>query len=68
MRAGPPSGPTPRHRWAAQLVPTALIEAVLAWLDARQPDPDVAADTITAMVAGLVTAIANGSGDPGLQV
>lgn len=59
LREAVPAGP--RHRWAAQLVPTAVIEAVLAWLDAGQPDPDIAADTIAAMVAGLVTAIADGA-------
>jgi hypothetical protein len=27
-------------KWAAQLAPTVAIEAVLAWLNAGQPDPD----------------------------
>ena len=41
------SSPTrPWARWAAQLAPTVAIEAIIAWLDAGQPDPDLAADRV----------------------
>jgi AcrR family transcriptional regulator len=43
-------------RWAAQLAPVVAIEAVLAWLDAGQPDPDQAADRIRQALAGVITA------------
>ncbi|WP_350279140.1 TetR/AcrR family transcriptional regulator [Kribbella sp. HUAS MG21] len=47
-----------RLRWAADLIPTIAIEAVIAWLDAGTPAPDTAADTITEVVGAAVTAIA----------
>ena len=40
-------------RWAAHLAPTAAIEAILAWLDAGQPDPDLAADRVRHVIAGV---------------
>ena len=43
-------------KWAAELAPTAAIEAIIAWLDAGQPDPDVAADRVRHVIAGVVTA------------
>lgn len=43
-------------RWAAQLAPTVAIEAVLAWLDAGQPDPEHAADRIRGAIMGIVDA------------
>jgi hypothetical protein len=43
-------------RWAAQLAPVVAIEAVLAWLDADQPDPDQAADRIRQTLTGVITA------------
>jgi AcrR family transcriptional regulator len=43
-------------RWAAQLAPVVAIEAVMAWLDAGQPDPDQAADRIRQALAGVVAA------------
>jgi AcrR family transcriptional regulator len=43
-------------RWAAQLAPTAAIEAILAWLDAGQPDPDLAADRVRLVIAGVIAA------------
>jgi AcrR family transcriptional regulator len=43
-------------RWAAQLAPVVAIEAVLAWLDAGQPDPDQAADRIRQALAGVISA------------
>ncbi len=48
-------------RWAAQLAPAAAIEAVIAWLDAGQPDPDRAADRVRHVIAGVITAAAAGS-------
>jgi AcrR family transcriptional regulator len=43
-------------QWAAQLAPVVAIEAVIAWLDAGQPDPDQAADRIRQALAGVITA------------
>jgi AcrR family transcriptional regulator len=42
--------------WAASLIPAFTLEAVIAWLDAGQPDPDQAADRITAAVHGVMAA------------
>lgn len=42
--------------WAARLVPTATVEAVIAWLDAGEPDPDQAADRVAAAVHGIIAA------------
>jgi AcrR family transcriptional regulator len=49
-------------RWAAQLAPTAAIEAIIAWLDAGQPDPDLAADRVRHVIAGVITAAAARTG------
>jgi AcrR family transcriptional regulator len=49
-----PAGPW--RNWAAQLVPTATIEAVIAWLDAGQPDPERAAARIGQAVHGIIQA------------
>ena len=49
-------------RWAAQLAPTAAIEAIIAWLDAGQPDPDLAADRVRHVIAGVITAAAAHAG------
>jgi len=46
-----------RLQWAAELIPTIAIEAVIAWLDAGQPDPDTAAETITHIIGAAVTSI-----------
>jgi AcrR family transcriptional regulator len=47
----------PRWRdWAARLVPTATLEAVIAWLDAGRPDPDHAAERIKGAIDGLIQA------------
>jgi AcrR family transcriptional regulator len=43
-------------QWAAQLAPVVAIEAVMAWLDAGQPDPDRAADRIRQALAGVISA------------
>ncbi|NUP36318.1 MAG: hypothetical protein HOY76_04680 [Streptomyces sp.] len=42
--------------WAANLIPTFTLEAVIAWLDAGRPDPDQAADRIAAAVHGVMAA------------
>lgn len=49
-------------RWAARLAPTAAIEAIIAWLDAGQPDPDLAADRVRHVIAGVITAAAARTG------
>lgn len=42
--------------WAARLLPTLTTEAVIAWLDAGQPDPERAADRIGRAVHGVIDA------------
>ena len=42
--------------WAARLLPTLTTEAVIAWLDAGQPDPETAADRIGRAVHGVLQA------------
>jgi AcrR family transcriptional regulator len=51
-------------RWASQLAPTVAIEAVLAWLDAGQPDPAQAADRIRAAIGGVIAAAAQTTPTP----
>jgi AcrR family transcriptional regulator len=43
-------------RWAAHLTRTVAIEAIMAWLDAGQPDPDLAADRVRHVIAGVLAA------------
>lgn len=43
-------------RWAAQLAPTVAVDAVIAWLDAGQPDPDKAAERVGRVLAAIVEA------------
>ena len=43
-------------RWAAELAPTVAIEAVLAWLDAGQPDPERAPERIRHAVMAVIEA------------
>jgi AcrR family transcriptional regulator len=45
-------------RWAAQLAPAVAIEAITAWLDAGQPDPDNAADRVRQAIGGVIGAAA----------
>lgn len=54
-----PDGPW--RDWAARLVPTVTLEAVIAWLDAGQPDPDRAADRISYAVEAVVEAAQHNS-------
>jgi AcrR family transcriptional regulator len=44
------------RNWAAQLLPTLTTDAVIAWLDAGQPDPDQAAANIRRVVDAVVEA------------
>lgn len=43
-------------RWAAQLAPMVAVEAIIAWLDAGQPDREGAADRIRQVLAGVILA------------
>lgn len=43
-------------RWAAQLAPTVTIEAITAWLDAGQPDPDQAPERVRQAIEGVIQA------------
>lgn len=43
-------------RWASQLASTVAIEAVIAWLDADQPDPAQAADRVRSAISGVIGA------------
>ena len=43
-------------RWAALLAPAVAIEAVIAWLDAGQPDPAQAAARVRQAVMGVIGA------------
>lgn len=45
-------------RWAAQLVPVVAIEAVIAWLDAGQPDREEAAERIRQAIYAVIRAAA----------
>jgi AcrR family transcriptional regulator len=42
--------------WAARLAPTVAVEAVMAWLDADQPDPEEAAQRIGQAIDGIIHA------------
>jgi AcrR family transcriptional regulator len=48
--------PGPWLEWAARLIPAVTIEAVIAWLDAGQPDPSQAANRIGQIVQGAIQA------------
>jgi len=52
-----PDGPW--QQWAARLVPTVTLEAVIAWLDAGQPDPERAADHIGRAIEAVIQAAQN---------
>jgi AcrR family transcriptional regulator len=43
-------------RWAAQLAPVVAIEAIIAWLDAGQPEPARAAGRVRQTVMGVLGA------------
>jgi hypothetical protein len=48
--------PGPWLDWAARLIPAITIEAVIAWLDAGQPDPGQAANRIGQVVYSAIQA------------
>lgn len=52
--------------WAAELIPAATIEAIIAWLHAGCPAPERAAETIAAMIGAIIDAIreASRAGEP----
>ncbi|WP_440102569.1 TetR/AcrR family transcriptional regulator [Streptosporangium sp. H16] len=49
-------GEGPWAAWAARLVPAVTIEAVIAWLEAGQPDPGQAAARIDQAIDGVIQA------------
>ncbi|HEX2418719.1 MAG TPA: TetR/AcrR family transcriptional regulator [Micromonosporaceae bacterium] len=60
-------GMIPDHRWAtwaARLVPVVATEAVIAWLDAGQPDPDTAPGHVARAVGGVIEAALSGNEVP----
>jgi hypothetical protein len=50
-------------RWASQLAPVVAIEAIIAWLDAGQPDPARAAARVRQSIMGVIGAAANSDVD-----
>ncbi len=48
--------PGPWRQWAARLVPTVALEAVIAWLDGGQPDRDRAPDHIGRAIQAVIQA------------
>lgn len=55
--------PGPWLEWAANLIPALTVEAVIAWLDAGQPDPDHAAARIAQVIHGVMSAATPQHGD-----
>jgi AcrR family transcriptional regulator len=49
-------------RWASNLLPTMAVEAVIAWLDAGQPDRATAAQRIGAAFRGVIEAARSAAG------
>ena len=45
-------------QWASHLAPTVAIEAVIAWLNAGQPEPETAAGRIRSAIGGVIGAAA----------
>jgi AcrR family transcriptional regulator len=43
-------------KWAADSIPVVLVETIMAWLDAGQPDPDTVADRIQSIIRGVIAA------------
>jgi AcrR family transcriptional regulator len=50
-------------RWASMLVPTVAVAAVMAWLDAGQPDQSTAAVRIGAAISGVIEAARSAAGE-----
>src|SRR5262245_25321952 len=53
-------------RWAAQLAPVVAIEAIIAWLDAGQPDPGRAVGRVVQAVMGVIGAAVSSDVDSSL--
>jgi AcrR family transcriptional regulator len=49
-----PAGPW--RDWAARLVPAVTLEAVIAWLDSGQPDPERAAENVSRAIEAVIGA------------
>ena len=49
-------------RWASHLLPTVAVEAVIAWLDAGQPDRATAAHRIGAILGSVIEAASSATG------
>lgn len=49
-----PGGPW--LEWTARVIPAVTTDAIIAWLDSGQPDPDQAADRIGRAVSGVIEA------------
>ncbi|QVQ52739.1 TetR/AcrR family transcriptional regulator [Spiractinospora alimapuensis] len=43
--------------WAASLATTMTIEAIMAWLDAGQPDPELAAERVMGVIDGVFRSV-----------
>ncbi|QUQ68180.1 TetR/AcrR family transcriptional regulator [Kutzneria sp. CA-103260] len=43
-------------KWAADSIPVVLVETIMAWLDAGQPDPETVADRVQSIIRGVITA------------
>lgn len=41
-------------RWAAASIPVVLVETIMAWLDAGQPDPATVADRVQAVIRTII--------------
>jgi AcrR family transcriptional regulator len=49
--------------WAAASIPVVLVETIMAWLDAGQPDPEIAPDRVAQAIRGIIAAADGGSSD-----
>jgi hypothetical protein len=50
-----------RRRWAAQLMPVLIVEAIISWLDAGRPDPEHASETIRGTLGSMIRSLRAGS-------
>lgn len=60
-----PDGPW--REWAAQLTPVVALEAVIAWLDAGQPDPARAAARVRRALGGVIDAVRDPAAGPSTE-
>ncbi len=47
-------------RWLAQLLTAVVIEGIVAWMDAGQPDPEQATERITAVADAVYRSARDG--------